>query len=61
MSLPATGGRLKSLPIRCKSLRGSRTTSPAPIRDALYILSVDSDVKLALDDVVIGKQVGRRP
>jgi hypothetical protein len=32
-----------------------------PDRDALYILSVDADMKLALDDVVIGKQVGRRP
>jgi hypothetical protein len=32
-----------------------------PDRDALSILSVDADMKVALDDVVIGKQVGRRP
>ena len=61
MSLPATGGRFRSLPIRCRSLRGSRTTSPAPNHEVLSVLAVDSDAKLALDDVVINDQVGCRP
>src|SRR5262245_3466567 len=34
MSLPGTGGRLRSLPMRCRSFRGSMTTSPAPITQA---------------------------
>ena len=61
MSLPATGGMLRSLPIRCRSLRGSRTTSPAPITRPSPLLTFDADAKLALDDIVINNQVRRRP
>ena len=32
-----------------------------PNHEALSILTLDPDVKLALDDVVINNQVGRRP
>ena len=32
-----------------------------PNHEALSILAVDPDMKLALDDVVIDDQVGRRP
>ena len=61
MSRPGTGGRLRSLPIRCGSLRGSSTTSPAADHKVLSILAVDPDAKIALDNVVINDQVRRGP
>ena len=32
-----------------------------PDREICSILAIDADLKLTLDDVVIGNQVGRRP
>ena len=42
-------------------MRGSSTTLAGPEHEAVSVLTLDPDVKFALDDVVINDQVGRRP
>ena len=44
MSLPATGGRLRSLPIRCRSLRGKQNDLAGP-SDEVLVLTLDPHVK----------------
>ena len=61
MSLPVTGGKLEIAAHQMRIVAGQQDNFAGPNDQVLSVLTLDSHVKLAFDDIVIKDQVGRRP